>query len=708
PIPYLWDIEARRAFGSSFGARAGASAAALRSQAQPLPAEHVFWDAAAPRWHGGDVYFTGRPARDLAGLYVAHGDAAGTVKRVARRTSTGPFSFVGERIVYAELDFTDPYRLYSSLYDAGDHLSGTKRLSEPDARADGTIVAVDTDAGCARLVLYTAPRRERRAITTANPDEQWSAPRWSHSGTRIAAVRWKRGGIADVVVIDTSGTVIASYAAARAVQSHPSWDASDGAIYFTSDRSGRSAVYRVRVDGDGAPEAMAVDPFGLYDGEISPDGTRIAAFRTTPEGRALVVLPVPASPLTVAVAAVEEPRGDTLRLATGAVRGYSSLRTLYPRYWIPTLGTSARDNVLPGLHTSGADVVGRYALAIDASIDARTHELYGNANLTYRGLGRPILDFSVSQDWSIFDVLTDAKERVGDVTRRNRTAGMSLTWSRPRIRHAFSVAAGADMEFRDFSANPDSLTPRLEPPLPTIMLKYPSLFVSAVWSSASSSQRAIGPEDGITLAITGRRRWRTSDVPGTLAHSVIGSARLYKSAPIGGYARHALAVRVAGGWAEPNITSAFSIGGVSGTSLELLPGLHIGDAQRFFFVRGFPPGAVQGIRAAGATVEYRAPLALLARGVWPFPLFLQRSALAAFADAAGAICPARTTTTGICPPAGVPWTTIASVGAELLVDLTLDYDAPTRFRLGVAAPVRGQARTGAKSVSGYLSLGFPF
>jgi hypothetical protein len=44
----------------------------------------------------------------------------------------------------------------------------------------------------------------------------------------------------------------------------------------------------------------------------------------------------------------------------------------------------------------------------------------------------------------------------------------------------------------------------------------------------------------------------------------------------------------------------------------------------------------------------------------------------------------------------------------LLFDAAIDYDTPTRFRLGVAAPVHGRAAVGAKSVTAYFSLGLPF
>ena len=102
---------------------------------------------------------------------------------------------------------------------------------------------------------------------------------------------------------------------------------------------------------------------------------------------------------------------------------------------------------------------------------------------------------------------------------------------------------------------------------------------------------------------------------------------------------------------------------MSGASLELFPGYSVGDAQRTFFVRGFAPGAEQGVRAWGATAEYRAPLALIGRGLWPLPFYFERTAFSLFGDAGSAWCPAVPVATGICPEGGTPQQTLGSVGA---------------------------------------------
>jgi hemolysin activation/secretion protein len=188
---------------------------------------------------------------------------------------------------------------------------------------------------------------------------------------------------------------------------------------------------------------------------------------------------------------------------------------------------------------------------------------------------------------------------------------------------------------------------------------------------------------------------------------VIGSARAYTSIPLWGHARHALGVRGVYGWAESNGTTLFSVGGVSGTSLEIVPGYSVGDSPRTFFVRGFRPGALAGTRAWSGTAEYRAPLTRIGRGLWPLPVFFQRVAVAAFGDAGSAWCPAIEEATLVCPAGGTSRRTIMSAGAELLMDATLDYDDTNRFRLGFAMPVRGRDNR-TKEMTVYFSLGLPF
>jgi hypothetical protein len=89
-------------------------------------------------------------------------------------------------------------------------------------------------------------------------------------------------------------------------------------------------------------------------------------------------------------------------------------------------------------------------------------------------------------------------------------------------------------------------------------------------------------------------------------------------------------------------------------------------------------------------VEWRFPLSLTTRGTGP--LFFDRLSGSLFADAGAGW-----------DPTPVAW--IASVGAELALDIAWLYDDAYRLRVGAARPVAGSAR-GKGSV--YVLLGTSF
>lgn len=183
---------------------------------------------------------------------------------------------------------------------------------------------------------------------------------------------------------------------------------------------------------------------------------------------------------------------------------------------------------------------------------------------------------------------------------------------------------------------------------------------------------------------------------------------MFKSLDLPGFAHHVIAARVAGGYADRRAISSFSAGGLSGGSLAVVAGLSVGDDRRTFGVRGFPPSAQQGIRAAAGTFEYRAPVAAPSRRVRFIPLLFDRISVSAFGDAGRAYCPVSAGDTQVCSASrrGAPW--LASAGAEIDFDTALQYDVATRFRLGFAVPVANRVAGRTDAVSLYLTVGSSF
>jgi hypothetical protein len=164
---------------------------------------------------------------------------------------------------------------------------------------------------------------------------------------------------------------------------------------------------------------------------------------------------------------------------------------------------------------------------------------------------------------------------------------------------------------------------------------------------------------------------------------------MYKSLDLSGYAHHVLAARVAGGWSEGIAPEIFSVGGESGASVEVLPGVRTGS-RRTFGVRGWSSDSREGTRALATTVEWRFPVTLTTRGTGP--LFFDRLSGSIFADAGAGW-----------DPGPVAW--IASAGAELALDIAWLYDDAYRLRVGAARPVAGAGRGKGKV---YVLLGTSF
>jgi len=274
------------------------------------------------------------------------------------------------------------------------------------------------------------------------------------------------------------------------------------------------------------------------------------------------------------------------------------------------------------------------------------------------------------------------------------------------VRSSTSATVGAALEDRHFMTVPAGLRAALPPAAQRAIAdsSFPRVFVTASWSNAYASAYAISPEGGVRLGATIDNRWaRLRGGPSTRTY--IGTAVGYHALDLPGFSRHVLAARVAGGLTDRNTTTSLEVGGTSGGTLGVLPGSAVGTGRETFPVRGFASASLECTRAVAASVEYRAPLVIAARGLRLLPLFLDRTSLSLFYDAGAAWCPA--SLGALCFPARRDDRWIASTGAELNVSAAvLSWDLPSRFRLGAAHPVtRG---VDAPDVSWYLAIGLAF
>ena len=150
-------------------------------------------------------------------------------------------------LLYAQTEFVNPYQERSDLWIQRGRrerqITIGQRLTTPDARADGEIVAQQIVPGATRLVRVSRDGKRVTPLTIGSYDDQWTEPRWSHAGDRIVASRWRRGNISQVVVLDTIGRVLHIVSSGHSIESAPSWLPGDAGILYSSDRDGSAQVY---------------------------------------------------------------------------------------------------------------------------------------------------------------------------------------------------------------------------------------------------------------------------------------------------------------------------------------------------------------------------------------------------------------------------------------------------------------------------------
>jgi hypothetical protein len=714
PLPFTLGSVARASFGTSFERAWEAWRDSVRRDAPPPNAPLAGWRdlthagrlAAYPRWvDSNTIVYAASTGRETTGAYRV--TLTGGEQRIARRNDTDVNAPAPDgRLLFAQLELSDPYHVRSDLYvgtgTSERRLTHNARLTHPDVREDGTIVAVRAVAATNQLVILDSHGALRAPLTRAAPDTQWAEPRWSPDGSRLAVTRWVRGGHADVVVLDTLGALVRQLTADRAFDSSPSWTPDGRYVVFASDRTGIPELYVVAVDvPDAEAHRLSHTATGLYYPAVSPDGRHLAAARYAPDGWHIGVAPFDSGAVSVASASRAGPAStnsappDAPR-AGGPVRSFSPWRSLVPRYWLPMVGERADGGISIGALTSATDVIGRHAYTAELLIDPANGEHEGDVFYRYAGFGQPVIDLYAEQGWARRAIFDEA-ERVGTLSERSRTVGLSATVSRPRVRTTAWVSAGGELEMLSYSTAPGDLLPRLDP----FFSSSPhlrTLLLAAGWSNTRRPALAISPEDGVSISVNGRLRW-LSDETGVDQRSVIAAAAAYKSIDLPGFAHHVLAARAAWGASGGDSPRSFSVGGTSGAPLPVLPGLTFGQ-RRTFGVRGFPPGSRAGSHAIAGTLEYRVPLAHPSEGEDLWPVFLDRVSAALFADAGTAW------TGGVGDPAGGAW--LVSLGAELNLDAAVPYDVPYRLRLGVAIPVSRADVPQASSITAYVRLGPSF
>jgi hypothetical protein len=736
PFPFILTATSRAAFGMSFQTAwqqwRDSLVREMRTSHEVMPGWRPVTTAGRlalnPRWlSDSSLVYAGDKGREVPFAYEAL--LSGRERRIGRRNGLSPNVRLSDgSFLFSQPEFLDAYHVWNDLYiqrrGVEIRLTHGARLSSPDARADGEIVAIQNAPGTTRLVRVSRDAHAINPISGTSLDEQWADPRWSPDGSRIAAVRQSRGR-SEIVILDADGKLIDSFGAAHAINSSPSWAPDGKRIYFSSDRSGLPQIYVADVTAFSPSVSRVTDaPTGVFAPEVSPDRSKLGTVLFTAGGFYLGVAPLNDQlQLSPADSTRTSPRAGCstcLNVVTGLppvgaadsspARAYSSWPSVLPRYWLPIFESTTDDGTSFGALTSGFDVIARHSYTIEALRNNKFGENSAWLWYRYAGLGRPLIDLYASQNFShdfIFAGTSGNFTQVGTLSERSRIASLQATLIRPRFRNYALASLGVEAESIRYLTSPDTLLPHLSP-FYRAAHDYPAVIASAGWSNARRPSLSISPEDGISASVSGRQRWQRG-TSGSSTRSVIGLTSVYRSLDLPGFAHHVIALRAAGGITDERSPDRFSAGGISGTLLEVFPGVSLGEQRRTFGVRGYPVSAEGGIRAYSGAIEYRAPLAAPSRGFRFIPVFIDKTSLTLFGEAGRAYCPASAVTTnGVCRPSDVGNPVMRSAGAELNIDTGLQLDLQARMRLGVAFPLANREQVGANRAQAYFTFGASF
>jgi Tol biopolymer transport system component len=136
-----------------------------------------------------------------------------------------------------------------------------------DYSPDGTQLAFSSNRSGAREIWVSDPSGERaRQLTSfGGPVPGWA--RWSPDGTRVA-FDGRPAGNSEIFVVAAAGGPARQLTSNPAEDARPAW-APDGSIYFASNRTGRTEIWRMAADG-GNPVQITRD--GGNTVEVAPDG----------------------------------------------------------------------------------------------------------------------------------------------------------------------------------------------------------------------------------------------------------------------------------------------------------------------------------------------------------------------------------------------------------------------------------------------------
>lgn len=571
----------------------------------------------------------------------------------------------GDKILYSKVTPND--RLVTSYQELSTTgledkktkiLTSGERARDPDYSPDAkTIVFVKQETAKASLALFDLETEKVKILVAGNEWDDFNMPRFSPDGQKVAVSVWREGR-RDMAVVEVKTGRLYWITRDTAMDSYPAWSP-QGDLYFSSDRSGISNIYRYSfktkqfekithvVSGAFAPSVGADGTvyFQYYNGR----GYEIRKVKGRYEGEivdAQSAPPLPSPP--------PKGGGDS----TWKDKPYSPFSAaLLPHYIQPDL--LFLDNAIFASVLLGSnDPLGWHYW--NGAVSYRTDAPYTGFSGSYAYTRwRPTYTLSGSRYvvnyGNIFGTGSDYFEErsvgMGGVSRSLWGQSLSLSYLFENRDNYSAIPAGALV-------------------LPT-RGHYAGLLFRYARSSQESFPASISVEKGYKLNWNFQITDEQLGSDATLEQQLFwGDGRVYVPLP---WQHHVLAFRSAGGiaWGDSFYQGNFGLGGSLGE------GLLTGTSSRVFTLRGLPLNSFSRDRALLFSSEYRIPLFGVQRGLGTLPFYMQKAHMGIFADYGDAWNATEKT-----QAEDFFDNFLLGVGAELRGDFVALYHVPLTGRLG--------------------------
>ena len=629
---------------------------------------------------GSRIAYNRRDPHEHEAIFVANKDGSGA-REVCRRVYSDhsiSWSPEGDRLYFSQAVVVNGFNFYSDLYSCDVASGRSKRLttglrvSEPDVSPDAMAFAVIVSSRGSRnlALLRFNGLNGQEPVLEAITDlklQRVSGPRWSPDGSSIVYAVTDNEGATSLNLYSVKDRSIKTLVKGGHDIAYPAWSRDGQYIVYTSDENGVFNIFSYSMEegvsrqtthviGGALQPDVTLDGKGIVFSNYTSRGFRIAEASFNAKGSVDAPHIKPYlnwSASSKKQAESNEPPPERKDNVTDT-RSYSAVGTLAPRFWLPTLSGDAHGAVL-GAFTVGQDVLGYNTYSLELGRGLSSAETYYDAyyrndylypSFFVRSYIRPVL-------------YSDLLER-GDYYEKQR--GLVIAASVPinRVESYYRLIAGWHLQRQN--AETELVNGRFNG-LQVFEGRRDYVFAGIGFSTSLKYPYSISHEEGKDAELIYRYYSRRL---GSDVHSkeFIASLSEYYLVPFIGRLRHSvLYLNIKGGASSGDTIAqqAFGLGGM--------------DTMADFPLRGYKSRSSTGKYAGTSTLEWRAPLWYMFRGVNTKPFFMDRLHGALFTDA-GEVWDDNT---------GFLTNRLKiGVGAELRLDLKLGYLIEITPALGVA------------------------